>query len=440
MKVPSLQEERALALVRAENWQELAAYVSDKVIRDPIYTDYLLMLAHRRLKNTEALTCGLRAANGVKLLLEKKNIVYPEGALVCAEFGDMCLTIQEWKLAKKFLTLAIHLPIPEAVATEVMAKLGWALANLNQTNDSVEALKLARSLALQNPTSITPVYRYCAATLEMWGEFDGALDVLDGLPETDAVLLDRANLYGSCGEFKKTLECMVKASPSSLNRLDLPNPVSKEIIDSFFIPPDQGFGDMVCLLPYLHKLEGKDVTWVLPEAQLGLIKSLAPSFIKFTTDVPENLPFIPSALLLFLLGGSNDEPHQPIIQHTVDPYAPVGISFESNMLFAGDTRRRPDNKTVADILARYPNHIRLDHSIIKTGTWLETLEELKKCSRLISLDTGLTHLACAVGIPTTTIVRVGHDWRYANETPYWAVQTLAEQKQFGDWSSILDIL
>jgi hypothetical protein len=236
---------------------------------------------------------------------------------------------------------------------------------------------------------------------------------------------------------------MLKISAKKLNKLKLLTSMAnvQDLPQKFLIPSDQGFGDNMCLLPYLidqatrpfGKLEDKEIAWGVPHAQLELLQKLAPEKFTFITEPPDDLQWVSTAVLFLALGGNNFEPKAPIVQADYDKNGPVGIVLEGSKFFPGDLRRCLSAEEEKAVLAKFPGHKLLNHSVIKTETWVDTLEELKKCSRLISIDTGIQHLAGAHGIPCTTLVRAGYDWRFAGKRPYWQTQNIIVQETYGTW-------
>ena len=74
------------------------------------------------------------------------------------------------------------------------------------------------------------------------------------------------------------------------------------------------------------------------------------------------------------------------------------------------------------------------------GDWLETAQQLCTLDLLISVDTGIAHLAGAMGIPVWILVSHVPDWRWGNSgntTPWYPSARLFRQPQRGDWSRVL---
>jgi tetratricopeptide (TPR) repeat protein len=435
-------------IMRHEKWEDLFNYLDIKPFRDPIYTDYLQGIALKRLgKNAEALPYAGRAAHACIELFKRKGIAYPDMSLILGAMGELCNVLQEFPQSKYYLQSALQFSHPEELTSGILARLGWTLANLNQWDLALEAFDTGLLVAKDREAK-DKLKRSKAVSMMIYGRFVEALPILESVTPDDTALNDLASCYGSLGLFTEARDTMSKMSVKALNKLKLPTSMASfdNLPDKFLIPSDQGFGDNLCLLPYLLEktktqfsmLGEKELVWGCPHAQIELLKPLVPSNVSFVTEPPLDLPWVPTGLLFLKLGGNNYEPKAPLVQADYDKNGPVGIVTEGSKFFPGDLRRCLNADEEKELLAKFPGHKLLNHSVIKTSTWVDTLNELKKCSRLISIDTGIQHLAGSHGIPCTTLVRAGYDWRFAGERPYWQVQDIIVQKTYGTWKSELE--
>lgn len=73
-----------------------------------------------------------------------------------------------------------------------------------------------------------------------------------------------------------------------------------------------------------------------------------------------------------------------------------------------------------------------------TGDWFDTYTSLaRECTRVVTVDTGLAHLAGAMGIPTYTLLALDHCWRWGGDqsrTSWYPSMRLIAQQTPGDWS------
>ena len=76
----------------------------------------------------------------------------------------------------------------------------------------------------------------------------------------------------------------------------------------------------------------------------------------------------------------------------------------------------------------------------ESGDWLATARELCTLDVLISADTGLAHLAGALGVPVWLLLPHVPDWRWGpsgSGTPWYGTMRLFRQTARGDWSGVL---
>jgi ADP-heptose:LPS heptosyltransferase len=60
---------------------------------------------------------------------------------------------------------------------------------------------------------------------------------------------------------------------------------------------------------------------------------------------------------------------------------------------------------------------------------------------LITVDTGLAHLAGALGVPVWTLISHVPDWRWMldrEDTDWYASMRLFRQSEIGNWSGVID--
>lgn len=75
-----------------------------------------------------------------------------------------------------------------------------------------------------------------------------------------------------------------------------------------------------------------------------------------------------------------------------------------------------------------------------SGDWLATANELCTLDLLISVDTGIAHLAGALGVPVWLLVPHVPDWRWGasgEQTPWYITMRLFRQTSRGDWPDVL---
>jgi ADP-heptose:LPS heptosyltransferase len=77
----------------------------------------------------------------------------------------------------------------------------------------------------------------------------------------------------------------------------------------------------------------------------------------------------------------------------------------------------------------------------------DTMGILDHLDRLVTVDTGVAHLAGAMGRPVSILVPFAPDWRWLlgrSDTPWYPTVSLHRQDRPGDWDSaiakVLDLL
>ena len=139
----------------------------------------------------------------------------------------------------------------------------------------------------------------------------------------------------------------------------------------------------------------------------------------------------------------------------------VGIVWQGNPKFGSDSRRST-RFSYFDLLSRLEG-VRLFS--LQRGTGAEQIEDpsitfdvvtftgieeqsdgflrtaaiLKNLDLVISVDTGVAHLAGAMGLPTWLLLPFANDWRWLvdrEDTPWYPTMRLFRQKKAGDWSDV----
>jgi hypothetical protein len=108
----------------------------------------------------------------------------------------------------------------------------------------------------------------------------------------------------------------------------------------------------------------------------------------------------------------------------------AGVEFVSIQKGAGSEQWRPD--------AGLP-FVAGQASFNSSLDFLDTAAVLAQCDLLISADSGVVHLAGALGIPTWVALRWIPEWRWLLErqdSPWYPTARLFRQRSRGDWKSV----
>lgn len=71
----------------------------------------------------------------------------------------------------------------------------------------------------------------------------------------------------------------------------------------------------------------------------------------------------------------------------------------------------------------------------------DTMAILDGLERLVAVDTGVAHLAGAMGRPASILLPYAPDWRWLlgrSDTPWYPTITLHRQQRAGDWAPVID--
>lgn len=134
--------------------------------------------------------------------------------------------------------------------------------------------------------------------------------------------------------------------------------------------------------------------------------------------------------------------------------ARVGVVWAGNPAHRNDAARSIPFALIGDLLARHPalEFVSMQHGVpsgdlpiaiseySKSADWLATARELYTLDVLISVDTGIAHLAGALGMPVWLLVPYVPDWRWGangSQTPWYVTMRLFRQPCRGDWSRVL---
>jgi hypothetical protein len=78
-----------------------------------------------------------------------------------------------------------------------------------------------------------------------------------------------------------------------------------------------------------------------------------------------------------------------------------------------------------------------------TSSWLDTAQLLATLDGVVTVDTGMAHLAGAMDVPTWVMLPAAPDWRWglgSDTTPWYPSHRLLRQKTPNDWRSVVRAL
>ena len=86
------------------------------------------------------------------------------------------------------------------------------------------------------------------------------------------------------------------------------------------------------------------------------------------------------------------------------------------------------------------NFVRGQKEVSASMDFIETASVLANCDLLITADSGVAHLAGALGIPTWIILCFVPEWRWGiqdNRTPWYPSMRIFRQEKYGEWSTVI---
>ena len=132
----------------------------------------------------------------------------------------------------------------------------------------------------------------------------------------------------------------------------------------------------------------------------------------------------------------------------------VGIIWAGNPAHRNDAARSMPAPLLKDMISAHPDLQIVcmqhglgaaelppnDYEFPESGDWLVTARELCTLDLLISVDTGVAHLAGALRIPVWLLLPQVPDWRWGTEgtlSRWYITMRLFRQQRRGDWSEVL---
>ncbi len=119
-----------------------------------------------------------------------------------------------------------------------------------------------------------------------------------------------------------------------------------------------------------------------------------------------------------------------------DTMLPALVSFEGVQWISLQQGAKPDADTATNGLASL-------HPLTPPRDWSATAATLASLDALVTTDTGIAHLAGAMGIRTWVMLQAVPDWRWGlsgSTTPWYPSLRLVRQKRAGDWKSVIGAL
>jgi tetratricopeptide (TPR) repeat protein len=233
---------------------------------------------------------------------------------------------------------------------------------------------------------------------------------------------------------------------------------------SILVMGEQGTGDQFQFLRFVHHPVIQAAARVIVSCQAEAVSLVSAAGFqaisretRLETDFSVPLLSLPHRLGLCIGENSYAAPYlRPAALNSRGPSTGkrVGIVWSGNPAHRNDAARSIPAALMHRMISAHPDLqiVCMQHGVTAqdipsnvyefpvSGDWLATATELCTLDLLISVDTGIAHLAGALGVPVWLLLPHVPDWRWGargDQTPWYITMRLFRQTLRGDWRSVL---
>jgi Tfp pilus assembly protein PilF len=401
--------------------------------------------------------------------------VFPRHPVANHGLGLVYCELRDWTTGIRHLKRAIKSD-PEDPA--ILGDYGNALSQVGQTRDGITFLKKA----LSADPSLVIAYLNLARAYLRRGDINPAIRLLESGRERDPGNVDiGGTLMGAyllAGQYKSAWS----ADPwrfAGVSRRALPEKIpawdgtplgGRRLL----LLAELGYGDVLLAARFVSRLDAADAEIVMTcqPALKDLLEQLPGVSEIITckhTVVPETGAdcYAPMMSLPGLLNVSGKDLWEgPYIAAPTDRVAAwssrlaaegklrVGLVWSGNTGFHDNILRTIPTKTWSRLLdlpnvqfyslqvgAELPEDTRIIDLGRQLSDWSDTAAALSQLDHLLTVDTGIAHLAGSMGLAATVMLSAERrDWRWGMEgktTPWYPTLDLVRQTRPGDWNSVI---
>ena len=238
---------------------------------------------------------------------------------------------------------------------------------------------------------------------------------------------------------------------------------------SILVTAEQGVGDQFQFVRFIPQVVARGAGRVVVECHVDVVSLLVANGLEAIARgaSPETEWHVPLLSLPHRLGvdsnvGGALVPYlrAPRASVSVPPRAPgvrrIGLVWAGNPAFPGRVTRDLDPSLLPEIVG-IPgiewislqhgdvgdvSHPQLTRELLSTY-WASTADRLASLDGLVTTDTGIAHLAGAMGVPTWVMLQRVPDWRWGLDgelSAWYPTLRLLRQSQWNDWKGVLDQL
>lgn len=412
-------------------------------------------------RTEEALTAAARA-NGID----------PRNADAHYHRGQAFGTLELWREAIEAFDAALALN-PKQLA--IRAARAPALANIGRFDEALADIDAALARAPHHAENLAR-RAYILSAANRYAEALDAYERQLALAPNDA-----AAIYGKCdlllgaGDFEAGLP-LYEVRHRRVARI---TPVSSappwrgQALEgkSILVQGEQGFGDLFQFCRFIPALAARGAKVILQERApaLALLQSLegAAEIVPASAPAPAADFQIPLASLMLALGVRVDTIPALIPYLRAEPARverwrkQLGASARRRVgvVWSGVTRhamqnwRSLDGAAISQLLQADVDFVSLQmeslaaaeaYGVVQLGGQIGDFADLaaliETLDVVVSIDTGVAHLAGALGKPLLLMLPFHADWRWLRDradTPWYPNMRLFRQKRFGDWQSVI---
>ncbi len=239
---------------------------------------------------------------------------------------------------------------------------------------------------------------------------------------------------------------------------------------SILVTAEQGQGDNFQFVRYVDELARRGAARVLVECHASALTLFLGSGFDAVVkgEAPATDLYVPMLSLPHRLGtGADvaskripylraDELAATIPAPTVPSRRRIGLVWQGNPAFLATTLRDFDSDLLSPLMniegvdwvslqlgAQHSEIFDQLERPILSANWLETARVVSSLDGLVTVDTGIAHLAGAMGIPTFILLPFTPDWRWGlgtDNSPWYPSARLIRQRAPRDWASTIALL
>ncbi|MEZ5961075.1 MAG: tetratricopeptide repeat protein [Hyphomonadaceae bacterium] len=413
-----------------------------------------------RLGRTEdALTAAARACG-----------IEPNNADAQFHRGQAFSALELWREAAEAFDIAVA-RAPNNPA--IRAARAPALANIGRFDEALTDIEaaLARS---PDRTEYLARRAYVLSSANRHAEALATYDrVLAKTPSDAAALYAKCDLLLGAGDFERGLPLYeLRSNPPVTTPSQAPlwrgEPLDGKTI---LVQGEQGFGDLFQFSRFIPELAARGATVILHERPQtrGVMQTLGgvSQFASGKEPPPATDFRIPLASLMHAFGVRLDTIPAPIPYLSADPARVahwrealgatrrrrVGVAWSGVTRHAMQHWRSLDDRALAELLKADADFVSLQmeesataaaYKVRQFGSAIADFAELaaliETLDLVVSIDTGVAHLAGALGKPVYLMLPFRPDWRWLrdrDDTPWYPNMRLFRQERFGDWQSVI---